>query len=131
QTDTEVLIAAYEKWGINMLDKLDGMFAFALLDIKRNKLICARDAVGIKPFYFNYSNNGFVFGSEPRTVLKGLGIKGTMDNTSASEFLIMGITDHSDRTFFSEVKQLPGGHWMEIDLSGEMKGPFQYRKSPA
>lgn len=130
QTDTEVLIAAYEKWGIDMLDKLDGMFAFVLFDKKRNKLICARDAVGIKPFYFNYSDKGFVFGSEPRTVLKGLGIKGTMDNTSASEFLIMGITDHSDRTFFSEVKQLPGGHWMEIDLSGGMKGPFQYRKSP-
>jgi asparagine synthase (glutamine-hydrolysing) len=129
QTDTEVLIASFEKWGIEMLNKLDGMFAFAILDKKRNKLFCARDPVGIKPFYFNYSPEGFVFGSEPRTVLKGLGVKGTMDNTAASEFLIMGITDHSDRTFFSEVSQLPGGHWMEIDLSGGINGPFQYRQA--
>lgn len=130
QTDTEVLIASYERWGIDMLDKLDGMFAFAMLDRKRNKVLCARDPVGIKPFYYSYSPKGFVFGSEPRTVLKGLGSLGTMDDTSASEFLIMGITDHSEKTFFTEVSQLPCGHWMEIDLSGEMKGPIQYRKIP-
>jgi asparagine synthase (glutamine-hydrolysing) len=129
ESDTEVLIASFEKWGVEMLNKLDGMFSFALLDKKRNKLICARDPVGIKPFYFNFSNKGFVFGSEPRTVLKGLGIKGSMDDAIASEFLLMGITDHSDRTFYNEVKQLPGGHWMEIDLSGGTNGPIQYRSS--
>ena len=126
QTDIEVLIAAYEKWGIEMLNKLDGMFAFALFDKKRNKLICARDPIGIKPFYYNYSENGFIFGSEPKTVLKGLDTSGTMDQNAAAEFLIMGLTDHSDRTFFKEVKQLPGGHWIEVDLSGGMKSPVKY-----
>ncbi len=126
ETDIEVLIAAYEKWGIKMLSKLDGMFAFALFDKKKNKIICARDPAGIKPFYYSYSSNGFVFGSEPKTVLKGLGTKGSMDENATAEFLIMGITDHSDRTFFNEVKQLPGGHWMELDVLGGITQPVKY-----
>lgn len=126
QTDIEVLIAAYERWGIEMLNKLDGMYAFVLFDKKRKKLVCARDPIGIKPFYYSYSKNGFIFGSEPKTVLRGLGLRGTMDQNAAAEFLIMGLTDHSDRTFFKEVKQLPGGHWMEIDLYGRITGPVKY-----
>lgn len=126
ETDTEVIIASYEKWGPDMLGKLDGMFAFTLYDKNAKKILCARDPVGIKPFYYNYSKKGFVFGSEPKAVLAGLGIKGSIDPVRTSEFLIMGVTDFDEGTFYSEVSQLPGGCYLEVDISGKMKGPVKY-----
>ncbi|MCB0722458.1 MAG: asparagine synthase (glutamine-hydrolyzing) [Ignavibacteriae bacterium] len=130
ETDTEVIIASYEKWGTDMLGKFDGMFAFTLYDRNEQKIICARDPVGIKPFYYNCSKKGFVFGSEPRTVLTGLDINGSIDKVRTSEFLIMGITDFDEGTFYSEVSQLPGGCYLEVDICGEMKGPFKYWTPP-
>lgn len=130
QTDTEVLIASYEIWGTDMFSKLDGMFAFALYDQNRNKILVARDMAGIKPLYYNYSKNGFIFGSEPKTVLAGLRSTGVVDTCHTSEFLIMGLSDHDDGTFYSDVSQIPGGCYLEISATGNIKPPIRYWSPP-
>lgn len=117
-TDTEVLLEAYRRWGVEMLPRLDGMFAFALWDSTRDQLVCARDPFGIKPFYYGVRDGRFVFGSEPRAVLAGLGTPGRVDRARAAEFLVFGFTDHDEGTFFEEVRQLPGGHWFVVDANG-------------
>jgi asparagine synthase (glutamine-hydrolysing) len=126
QTDTEVLIASYEAWGLEMFSKIDGMFAFALFDKRRNKVLLARDMAGIKPLYYSNVGEMFIFGSEPKTVLAGLRSSGSIDYSHSAEFLIMGLTDHDDGTFYSDVKQLPGGCYMELSTSGDVKQPVRY-----
>lgn len=115
-TDTEVLLAAYRRWGVDMLRRLDGMFAFVLLDLDRNVLFGARDPMGIKPLYFHRAGERFIFGSEPKAVLEGLGATGTLDLARTAEFLLFGVTDHDAGTFFREVQQLEGGSGFRLDL---------------
>lgn len=115
-TDTEVVLAAYEKWGAKMLSRFDGMFAMALLDRKNSTLFCARDIAGIKPFYYSNKNGRFLFGSEPKVILKGLGQNGTFDQAHLSEFLLFGISDYDEGTFYREVQQLRGGWTLTLDL---------------
>lgn len=128
ETDTEVLLAAYQTWGPKMLDKLDGMFAFALWDNEKQELFCARDPIGIKPFYYHISNEAFIFGSEPRTILSALETTGSINTGSATQFLIMGLSDHGDNTFYNEVKQLKGGHYVQVTRKGNFK-PVRYWKA--
>ncbi len=116
-SDTEVLLYGFHYWGIHVLEHLDGMFSFAIWDSRKKQLFCARDPVGIKPFYYSANREGFVFGSEPRTVLAGLGTAGSVDHAHFAEFLVLGLSDHDDGTFYQEVKQLPGGHYMLVNAS--------------
>ena len=69
-TDTEVLLELYKKIGINCLDELNGMFAFAIYDLKKKKLFCARDPIGIKPLYYSIEGNNFYFSSEVKSINK-------------------------------------------------------------
>ena len=101
-----------------MLKRLDGMFAFALWDMRAKKLLCARDALGIKPFYFIKQDNDVFFASEPRAILAGLGVRGTVDRTRIAEFLIFGVSDYDEGTSYQEVRQLQGGHFFEVDADG-------------
>jgi asparagine synthase (glutamine-hydrolysing) len=119
-SDTEVLLFAYKHWGIDMLNKLNGMFAFAIWDKEKNKLLCARDPIGIKPFYYTTANGQFAFASEPRPLLSFLNTSGHVNHTIVSEFLVLGVSDHSEDTFFSEVSQLPGGQFMEVSADSRI-----------
>jgi asparagine synthase (glutamine-hydrolysing) len=120
RTDTEVLLEAYRQWGIGMLERLDGMFAFALWDIRAKKLVCVRDPLGIKPFYFAHQHGAFFFASEPRAILTGLEVPGTVDRTRVAEFLVLGVSDHDEGTSYQEVRQLQGGHYFEVDTAGSV-----------
>lgn len=128
--DAEVLLEGYRHWGLDVLPRLDGMFAFALWDSSRQRLVCARDPLGIKPFYYGSNGDRFVFGSEPRAVLKGLETTGHVDLVHLAEFLVLGICDHDEGTSYSEVRQLRGGEWMEVDSSGQ-RGPVGSYWSPS
>jgi asparagine synthase (glutamine-hydrolysing) len=130
ETDTEVLLEAYRHWGIDALKQLDGMFAFALWDLRAKKLVCARDPLGIKPFYYAKQNGRFLFASEPRAVLAGLGSVGHVDSMRVAEFLILGVSDHDEGTSYQEVQQLRGGHFLEVDAAGVVSGPRAYWKPP-
>ncbi|MFA6382293.1 MAG: asparagine synthase (glutamine-hydrolyzing) [Candidatus Buchananbacteria bacterium] len=68
-TDTEVILAAYQKWGENCVEKFNGMWAFVIWDLKEKKLFASRDRFGVKPFYYQLDQNYFLFGSEIKTIL--------------------------------------------------------------
>lgn len=112
-TDSEVILHAYRKWGKDCLDKFRGMFAFAIWDEKENSLFCARDHFGIKPFYYTVVDNVFYFASEIKALLpflkeKKINVEGLKDYLSFQ--LCLG-----DKTLFQEVRELPPAHWLEID----------------
>lgn len=126
-SDTEVILAAYAQWGARCVEKFNGMWAFAIWDRSAQQLFCSRDRFGVKPFYFLPLSHGFVFGSEIRQLLPWI------DNRSAvlprvQEFLLTGMSDHTDGTFFTEIQKLPAGHNMTwFADSGKLTTQRYYR----
>ncbi|RJQ17641.1 asparagine synthase (glutamine-hydrolyzing) [Candidatus Woesearchaeota archaeon] len=112
-TDTEVLLAAYERWGEQCVKKFIGMFAFALWDAKKKKLFCARDRIGIKPFYYHASKSAFLFASEIKALLE-IGVPRMPNDKIIYDFLALGCYDHSEQTFFKDVLQLMPGHTLTV-----------------
>lgn len=109
QTDTEVILAAYEEWGESCVERFVGMFAFAIWDSKNQKLFCARDRLGIKPFHYAWHDNCFLFASEIKAIL-GAGLSAEPDWATWATYLNYGYYDHSEKTFFDKVSSLPPGH---------------------
>lgn len=112
QTDTEVIIAAYLKWGINFIDYLDGMFAIALYDIKNNVSFLIRDRLGVKPLYF-YTNtiNETYFASEIRSVIEGSGLTPKLNKSKISEFLTLQ-TVSGNETILQDIFSLEPGTYL-------------------
>lgn len=113
-TDTEVLVHGYEQWGRDMLSRLNGQFAFCLLDKSRRRLLLARDRFGIKPLYYACENGRFAFGSELKTVLQS-GIDKNIDPVSLRHYLYFGYMP-TGRSIFRQVRQLAPAHWLVFDL---------------
>ncbi len=118
-TDTEVLLASFIKWKEKCLDRLNGMFAFAIFDQEANKLFVARDRFGIKPFYYTFSNGQFIYASEIQPIFKILNEKPTPNNQSIFDYLVFNRTDHTDQTFFTNIKKLQHGHYFNFDLNNK------------
>jgi asparagine synthase (glutamine-hydrolysing) len=115
-TDTEVVLRLYEEHGIAFLSKLKGMFALAVLDLRINKLLLARDPIGIKPLYYTDGPKGFVFASE----IKGILASGRMSrevNWQAVYDYFTYLYIPGSQTAFRGVKQLPPAHLLELDLT--------------
>jgi asparagine synthase (glutamine-hydrolysing) len=112
-TDTEVILAAYERWGRSCLDHFIGMFAFAIWDEDAQTLFCARDRIGIKPFLYARVDGRFVFASEARAIL-ATGLRPEPDPQSWADYLAWGYTDHADRTAFKGITSLPPGHFLTV-----------------
>jgi asparagine synthase (glutamine-hydrolysing) len=110
QTDTEVLLAAYEKWGPDCLEKLIGMFAFAVWDERTRSLFAARDRFGVKPLYYSQEPDGTLrLASEIRALHAG-GVAAESDPIAWATYFTYGLQDHSERTFWRDVRALPPGH---------------------
>jgi asparagine synthase (glutamine-hydrolysing) len=120
-TDTEVILRAYQQWGTECLSRFNGMFAFAIWDGLRNRLFCARDRLGIKPFYFRETSDGIIFGSEIKALLQDPGQVRSPNKTAVHAFLVLGLQDHSEETFFAGIHQLRPGHALVMD-DGQLKG---------
>jgi asparagine synthase (glutamine-hydrolysing) len=112
-SDTEVLLAGYAKFGKDLLKHLIGMFAFAIWDEKEKALFCARDRLGIKPFHYSSYKDHFYFGSEVKALLAA-GIPADADWSSWEDYLKHGLYDHTERTFFKHVTALPPGHTLTL-----------------
>jgi len=112
-SDTEVILAAYNRWGTQCVNKFIGMFAFAIWDDNNKILFCSRDRLGIKPFYYYYSGNTFYFASEIKALLAA-GIKAEPNWNQWSTYLKTGFYDHSEETFFSGINSLPGGNNLQL-----------------
>lgn len=115
-SDTEVLLHAYEEWGLAGLERLEGLFAFALWDSARRRLILMRDRLGIKPLYYAWQDGRLVFGSEIKAVLAG-GIERGVDEQALVEFLWYG-NAFEDRTIYRSVRALQPG-WRLILEEGQ------------
>jgi asparagine synthase (glutamine-hydrolysing) len=112
-SDTEVILRAYEKWGEGCVDHLRGMFAFAIWDEENNKLFCARDRFGIKPFYYTKSSNGFFFASEIKALLPFVQEIAT-DYNGLKDYLAFQFTLGA-KTLFKRVEQLLPAHTLTIE----------------
>ncbi len=109
-SDTEVILAAYERWGEMFLARLRGMFALGVYDSREKKLICAVDRFGIKPLYYFHDDEKFIFSSEVKP-LWAAGIKLEPDDRAIYDYMVYGLLDHNERTFFKDVRQLRASHY--------------------
>ena len=119
-TDTEVILQAYAEWGEECLQRFNGMWSFALWDKPKQKLFCARDRFGVKPFYYTIFEGKFFFGSEIKQVLQASAMPRSTNPRMVFDFLEWGLMDHSEETFFEHVHQLPGAHSLTLDLQGPL-----------
>lgn len=115
-TDTEVILASYDKWGKECVNRFNGMWAFALFDKEKNILFCSRDRFGVKPFYYNDKIEVFLFGSEIKQLLLFHPTKKVNKNI-LTDYLLYGLEEHTDETFFTDIKRLKPSHNLTYDLS--------------
>ncbi len=114
-TDTEVILASYLRWGNNCMKRFNGMFAFAIWDTVEQKLLIGRDRLGVKPLYYQYKNNTLVFASEIRALIYS-GIIDKKINPSAVAEYIQYSTVHAPNTMLQDVKVLMPGHFIEFNI---------------
>jgi asparagine synthase (glutamine-hydrolysing) len=112
-SDTEVLVYLYEEFGAQMVERLRGMFAFAIYDQRRRSLLLARDRFGIKPLYYAALGNQFVFASEIKAILALDGFSPTLDRQACFDFLGLSYVPEP-MTAFAEIRALPPGHTLTI-----------------
>ena len=119
-SDTEVLIKSYAEWGRKCLNKLNGMWAFAIWDRKDKRLFCSRDRFGIKPLYWSKKRNKVYFASEIKQ-LRDLNLGTNCNYDELSIFIYSGCANSSNQTFFRDINSLSPGHFLIIERNGSIK----------
>ncbi len=109
-SDTEIIVHLYEEYGTDFLNKLNGIFAFALLDKRTNTLMLARDHFGIKPMHYYQSNNIFIFASEQKSILLHPDVERKMNHKALHLHLNLRYTQ-GEETLFEGIKRLPPAHY--------------------
>jgi asparagine synthase (glutamine-hydrolysing) len=127
QSDTEVLIAAYEQWGIDCLSRLNGMFAFALWDGRRRELFLARDRFGEKPlFYTPLSGGGYAFASEMKALFAHPAVQASPNESIVREYIGGNFYEDGEETMFEGVLRLPPAHAMVVGDDGAIRRRWRY-----
>lgn len=111
QTDTEVLLAAFQKWGTSALERLIGMFAFVIWDEAEKTAFAARDRFGVKPFYYHRNGENLLIASEIKAI-HAAGIAKTPNLKTWANYLAHGITDNGGKTFWQDIEKLPAGSFL-------------------
>ncbi len=124
-TDTEVVLAAYDYWGEDCVKFFNGMWAFAIHDPERNQIFCSRDRFGIKPFYYTMIGADFCFASEIKAFRSNPNFNAQLNEWVAQDFLIKGLQHHTTATFYKNVLQLEAGHHLIYDLE---KSTYQIKQ---
>ena len=119
-SDTEVILRAFEKWGIDCIKKFRGMFAFAIWDLRKSELWLVRDRIGIKPLYYTIQNGRIVFASEIKALLCDRSINRAMDEEALYNYLSF-LTVPAPKTLFKGISKLSPGTWLRMDLHGHVK----------
>jgi len=118
-SDTEVVLYAYQEWGKKCLNKFNGMWAFAVWDERKKSLFLSRDRMGIKPLYYYLDDKKFIFASEIKPILAVI-TKREPNDRLIYDFLKYGILDHTNETFFKNIKKIPAAHFAHINQSGKL-----------
>jgi len=114
--DTETIIHSYEQYGEDCVTKYRGMFSFAIWDTQSKTLFCARDRLGIKPFYYWTDGITFVFGSEIKALLMHPAVRAEFDDKNLPEFLAFGYLS-GEETMFRNIRKLMPGHTMKVEVT--------------
>ncbi|MCA9511813.1 MAG: asparagine synthase (glutamine-hydrolyzing), partial [Myxococcales bacterium] len=122
-SDTEVLLHGYRAWGLGLLDRLRGMFAFALWDAETQELVLARDPLGIKPLYTCIDGDRLCFASEVQA-LRGIVDDGGLDVEALARYLVWGSIP-APRTLYRRIRALPAGAYLRVGRGG-VDGPHAY-----
>jgi asparagine synthase (glutamine-hydrolysing) len=117
-SDAELVLAAYQKWGYESLSRIDGDFAFAIWDTHARTLFCARDRFGNKPFHYHWDGNTFAFASDVRPVLNLPWVSRTLNEGMVAEFLASDWHSH-DETLWKSLLRLPAAHSLSVAATGE------------
>lgn len=126
-SDTEVLLKAWARWGASVLDRLEGIYALAILDTEARTLTLARDPYGIKPLFYSMSPTRIAFNSELPGLLAAEIASPRLDWQAALDYLQWSAYDHTERTFIEGVRQLAPGHLLVIDTAtGGIAGPTRF-----
>lgn len=131
RSDTEVLLEAYRQWGVESLERLRGMFAFAIFDGRDGHLWIARDRTGIKPLYYTLLPDGVIFGSEIKSLLTCARVPRRVNHKAIADFLVLGYP-LMPNTGFRDVMELEPGTWLRCDETGTSSGRYwSWRRRPA
>jgi asparagine synthase (glutamine-hydrolysing) len=130
QTDTEVVLEAYKEWGFKCLQKFNGMFAFSLLDKKNNHVFCARDRVGVKPFYYTNTNDTFAFASEYKAFIKSKLIPFEINEVQQFDFIVNGNLENTEQSLFRGIYELKPSHYIVYDLNSHVFKTINYYSLP-
>lgn len=115
-SDTEVIIAAYETWGADCVNRFNGMWAFVIYDQRRRLLFGSRDRFGVKPFYYTTKADSFAFASEIKALLRLPFVEPRINPSAVFDYLAMGLTEHDREGFFEGIYELPPAHSFELSL---------------
>jgi asparagine synthase (glutamine-hydrolysing) len=126
RTDTEVLLQAYRQWGCDCLMRLEGMYAFAIWDDAQGQLFCARDRLGIKPFYYASQDGYFIFASEIKSLLAFPGLQAVADDDAVLSFLAHGNCDYGERTALRGIRALRASHCLSLSIRAKQPIVRQY-----
>jgi len=116
-SDTEVLLYAYQEWGQACVDRLVGMFAFAIWDTREKTLFCARDRIGIKPFYYYFDGNRLLFASEIKAILSDPAVKASVNPEGLQDYLTFQFC-LNQKTLFKGIEKLEPGHCLTARYQG-------------
>jgi asparagine synthase (glutamine-hydrolysing) len=129
-SDTEVILAAYREWGADCLERLNGMFAIALFDAGRARLLLARDRVGEKPLYYLQRNGTIRFASELKALFADASLPRVLDAEAFDAYLADGFVP-PERSMIAGIVKLPPAHALEFDLANGHSRSFRYWNLPA
>jgi asparagine synthase (glutamine-hydrolysing) len=132
RSDTEVLVHLYEERGAALVERLRGMFAFALWDRRRRRLVLARDRLGIKPLYLYRDAGTLLFGSEPKAILAYPGVARRVEPAALEDYLAFGVVP-GPRSIFAGIEKLPPAHVLDVgpgDLGGAPRRYWRLHPEP-
>ncbi|MEK3788927.1 MULTISPECIES: asparagine synthase (glutamine-hydrolyzing) [Paenibacillus] len=118
QCDTEVLLVAYMEWGPDCVDRLNGIFAFAIWDGKEEQVFMARDRLGVKPFFYSETKDAFIFGSEPKALLQHPDVEAVVHADGLAEIFIVGPARTPGHGVYASIKELRPGQTLTYDRNG-------------
>ena len=118
-TDTEVILYSYREWKEDCLERFNGMWSFAIWNSESNSLFCSRDRIGVKPFYYYFDGQVFIFASEIKAILEHPQVLRRVNEKAVYNYLMWGISGDSDDTFFAGIQNLSSAHYLIV---GDRKG---------
>jgi asparagine synthase (glutamine-hydrolysing) len=130
RSDTEVILNAYLHWGVQCLNRFNGMWAFALYDSRNRQLFCARDRFGVKPFFYAWDGKTLLFASEIKQILEYGIDRSVREDVIRKSFSIGSFLINSNNSYFEKVKILPHGHYFLLGPDGRLVTERYYDLSP-